>query len=55
MIDGEIIDEGIEGRYWSSTVAGVNGAFRLVLSENSVNALSVSRGNGSAVRCIKDE
>ncbi len=55
MLDGEIIDEGIEGRYWSSTVAGVNGAMRLVLSENSVNALSVSRGNGSAVRCIKDE
>ncbi len=53
-LDGDIVNVGLESRYWSSSISSGNSSMRLVVTESSVNVLGISRSHGSSVRCIKD-
>jgi uncharacterized protein (TIGR02145 family) len=50
---GAVIDVGIDGYYWSSTVSGNSSS---MLGFNSINAYvnTGNRGDGMSVRCIKE-
>jgi len=52
--DGTVNMVGTRGEYWSSTVTGIN-SWRLIYYSSSFNGMGqCNRGEGNAVRCIKD-
>ncbi|MDR1881886.1 MAG: FimB/Mfa2 family fimbrial subunit [Prevotella sp.] len=50
--DGSWIDRGVDGSYWSSTVAGT-GVMRLTFNGNSSSLLARDRSRGYSVRCLQ--
>jgi uncharacterized protein (TIGR02145 family) len=51
-VNGSILDTGLTGRYWSSTVTSTN-AFDLTY-DSSVSMVNETRAVAASVRCIKD-
>ncbi len=53
--DGDIINEDIEGSYWSSTSSGTERAFRLEFTTTSDARMDDDpRSTGASIRCIKE-
>ncbi len=53
--DGSLVVEGIQGRYWSSTVDYTQSLYLLFYISNTYNYTSTyNRGSAFSVRCIKD-
>lgn len=55
LYSGEILDEGNEGRYWSSTTSRNYSNYMIFGTTDVSAALVGGRANGLSVRCIKDE
>jgi len=53
IADGSILDAGIAGFYWSSTVNGIN-TYDLSFTSGAASLSSTHRAYGFSVRCIKD-
>ena len=51
---GDVLGVGSDGRYWSSTPNGSNGAWRLYFSSGSVFMDDIGRCNGQSVRLVQD-
>jgi uncharacterized protein (TIGR02145 family) len=51
--DATIYDVGASGRYWSSTINGVNSEYLRIFG-TSAGIISTNRAYGFSVRCIKD-
>jgi hypothetical protein len=51
--NGQLIDVGTNGNYWSSTVNGTN-AWNLNFNSADSNMNNNNRANGFSVRCLQD-
>ncbi|MFT4297913.1 MAG: hypothetical protein ACMXX5_01855, partial [Candidatus Woesearchaeota archaeon] len=51
--DGALVDVGVDGYYWTSSVAGSD-ASGLYFDDDNVDTINVSRAFGFSVRCIRN-
>lgn len=51
---GLLQGEGVRGQYWSSTISSGSNSMYLFFTSSTDGVNSLSRSNGSAVRCIKN-